>query len=395
MKAQAHNLSTVTCPLSGVRYSMAICYTSGKLHLSQLHPLITADLPPSQALKLGTEWLLWRGLHKLCTLGGLRCSKPVPAGYFGASIHKAVELVQELGSLSAWRSSYPQYVHSADTSAEGMLEWLESTWRAYAGVGSLSFQTQEERKLERSSSSKLDDALRVQAARKAAQGIRSSLLSVADTMLDIERTTGWTERHSNWLLATAHKSVPALSVLQLVKDKLLHNYPQAYFVGVKRTQDLEQVLQHLDTCMLQQAQELAQFAMSEEDEQQAASTIAGIQAQYAGLGLTSKIGYVVVPASSKVGDKNADGKMAKAIAARLQAALEQSSSIQAASTEPAPKLLPVDTSSHAVDCPCSFCKPLIGAPYNPADQAPAPAQATELTPMQRALAARAAQGAAK
>lgn len=371
----AHNLSTVTCPLSGVRYSMAICYTSGKLHLSQLHPLITSDLPPSQALKLGTEWLLWRGLHKLCTLGGLRCSKPVPASYFGASIHKAVELVQELGSMSAWRSSYPQYVHSADTSAEGMLEWLESTWRAYAGVGSLSYQTQEERKLERSSSSKLDDALRVQAARKAAQGIRFSLLSVADTMLDIERTTGWTERHSNWLLATAHKNVPALSVLQLVKDKLLHNYPQAYFVGVKRTQDLEQVLQHLDTCMLQQAQELAQFAMSEEDEQQAASTIAGIQAQYAGLGLTSKIGYVVVPASSKVGDKNADGKMAKAIAARLQAALEQSSSIQAASTEPA--------------------APAHSKPAQPAAQPTAPAQPAELTPMQRALAARAAQGAAK
>lgn len=373
MKAQAHNLSTVTCPLSGVRYSMAICYTSGKLHLSQLHPLITSDLPPSQALKLGTEWLLWRGLHKLCTLGGLRCKLPVPASYFGASIHKAVELVQELGNLSTWRSSYPQYVHSADTSAEGMLEWLESTWRAYAGVGSLSFQTQEERKLERSSSSKLDDALRVQAARKAAQGIRSSLLSVADTMLDIERTTGWTERHSNWLLATAHKNVPALSVLQLVKDKLLHNYPQAYFVGVKRTQDLEQVLQHLDTCMLQQAQELAQFAMSEEDEQQAASTIAGIQAQYAGLGLTSKIGYVVVPASSKVGDRNADGKMAKAIAARLQAALEQSSSIQAASTEPA-----------------------TAAPAPQPVQAPAqPAQPAGLTPMQRALAARAVQGAAK
>jgi hypothetical protein len=144
--------------------------------------------------------------------------------------------------------------------------------------------------------------------------------------------------------------------------------------------------------MLQQAQELAQFAMSEEDEQQAASTIAGIQAQYAGLGLTSKIGYVVVPASSKVGDKNADGKMAKAIAARLQAALEQSSSIQAASTEPAPKLLPVDTSSHAVNCPCTFCKPATAAPYNPAAQ---PAQPAELTPMQRALAARAAQGAAK
>ena len=141
--------------------------------------------------------------------------------------------------------------------------------------------------------------------------------------------------------------------------------------------------------MLQQAQELAQFAMSEEDEQQAASTIAGIQAQYAGLGLTSKIGYVVVPASSKVGDKNADGKMAKAIAARLQAALEQSSSIQAASTEPAPKLLPVDTSSHAVDCPCSFCKP--AQPTAPAPQA----GLTQLTPMQRALAARAAQGAAK
>jgi len=130
--------------------------------------------------------------------------------------------------------------------------------------------------------------------------------------------------------------------------------------------------------MLQQAQELAQFAMSDEDEQQAAATIAGIQAQYAGLGLTSKIGYVVVPASSKVGDKNADGKMAKAIAARLQAALEQSSSIQAASTEPAPKPATTEQAAQPTAQPTAQ-----------------PAQPAELTPMQRALAARAAQGATK
>lgn len=383
-------LSTITCPLSGKSYAMAISGTSGKLHLTTLHPLLTSQLAPSQALKLGTEWLLWLALHKISQLGGLSYTTPILASSFGHSLHKAVELAQELACIPKWRSSYPAYRYTADSTPDNLLDWMEGVWQSYTGSGSLSYATQEER----SASSSLDSALRVQAARKQASSLKSTLQAVADTMLDLH-STGWKERHSEWLTSCATKAAPALSVLTLLREKLTTGYPDTHFVGVQATQQLGQTIQHLDALRLQQAQELAQFAMSEEDEQQAASTIAGIQAQYAGLGLTSKIGYVVVPASSKVGDKNADGKMAKAIAARLQAALEQSSSIQAASTEPAPKLLPVDTSSHAVDCPCIFCKPLIGAPYNPAAQPAQPAQPAELTPMQRAIAARAAQGAAK
>lgn len=371
-----HNLSTITCPLSGTAYAMAISHTAGKLHLTALHPLLTAQLAPSQALKLGTEWLLWLALHKISMLGGLSYTCPILASSFGHNLHKAVELAQELACIPKWRSSYPAYRYTPDSTPDALLAWMEGVWQSYTGNGSLSYATQEER----AASSSLDSALRVQAARKQASGLRSTLQAVADLMADLP-STGWKERHSEWLTACHTKATPALSVLTLLREKLTTGYPDTHFVGVQATQRLNQTIQLLDTLRLLQAQQLSDFAMSEEDEQQAASTIAGIQAQYAGLGLTSKIGYVVVPASSKTGASSTESKMAQAIASRLQAALESTT----AQAEPAPKLLPVDTSTHAVDCPCLFCKPLVGAPYNPATQPAKP-----LTAMQRAIAARAA-----
>lgn len=361
-------LSTITCPLSGTSYAMAISHTSGKLHLTALHPLLTSPLPPSQALKLGTEWLLWKALHAVSQLGGLSYTTPILASSFGHSLHKAVELAQELACIPKWRSSYPAYRYTADSTPDSLLAWMEGVWQSYTGNGSLSYATQEER----SASSALDSALRVQAARKQAGGLRTTLQAVADLMLDLP-STGWKERHSEWLTSCSTKATPALSVLTLLREKLTTGYPDQHFVGVQATQRLGQTIQLLDTLRLQQAQQLSDFAMSEEDEQQAASTIAGIQAQYAGLGLTSKIGYVVVPASSKTGASSPESKMAQAIASRLQAALEQSTSVHLASTEPAPK----------------------PAPTEQAAQPTAPAPQAGLTPMQRALAARAVQGAAK
>ena len=351
-----HNLSTITCPLSGTAYAMAIGHTSGKLHLTALHPLLTAQLAPSQALKLGTEWLLWLALHKISMLGGLSYTCPILASSFGHNLHKAVELAQELACIPKWRSSYPAYRYTPDSTPDSLLGWMEGVWQSYTGNGSLSYATQEER----AASSSLDSALRVQAARKQASGLRSTLQAVADLMADLP-STGWKERHSEWLTACHTKATPALSVLTLLREKLTTGYPDTHFVGVQATQRLGQTLQLLDTLRLLQAQQLSDFAMSEEDEQQAASTIAGIQAQYAGLGLTSKIGYVVVPASSKTGTSSTESKMAQAIAARLQAALEGTT----AQAEPAPKPLPQAT-----------------------QQVPVPA--TQLTPIQRALAARAA-----
>lgn len=355
-----HNLSTITCPLSGTTYAMAISHTAGKLHLTALHPLLTAQLAPSQALKLGTEWLLWLALHKVSVLGGLSYTTPILASSFGHNLHKAVELAQELACIPKWRSAYPAYRYTPDSTPDSLLAWMEGVWQSYTGNGSLSYATQEER----AASSSLDSALRVQAARKQASGLRSTLQAVADLMADLP-STGWKERHSEWLTACHTKATPALSVLTLLREKLTTGYPDTHFVGVQATQRLGQTLQLLDTLRLLQAQQLSDFAMSEEDEQQAASTIAGIQAQYAGLGLTSKIGYVVVPASSKTGASSTESKMAQAIAAKLQAALEQSASVQLASTEPAPK--PATT-----------------------EQPTAPAPQAGLTPMQRALAARAA-----
>ena len=352
-----HNLSTIHCPLSGTAYAMAIGHTSGKLHLTALHPLLTAQLAPSQALKLGTEWLLWLALHKISMLGGLSYTCPILASSFGHNLHKAVELAQELACIPKWRSSYPAYRYTPDSTPDALLAWMEGVWQSYTGNGSLSYATQEER----AASSSLDSALRVQAARKQASGLKSTLQAVADLMADLP-STGWKERHSEWLTACHTKATPALSVLTLLREKLTTGYPDTHFVGVQATQRLNQTIQLLDTLRLLQAQQLSD------------------------LGLTSKIGYVVVPASSKTGASSTESKMAQAIASRLQAALESTT----AQAEPAPKLLPVDTSTHAVDCPCLFCKPLVGAPYNPATQPAKP-----LTAMQRALAARAVQGAAK
>lgn len=356
-------LSTITCPLSGTSYAMAISHTAGKLQLTALHPLLTTTLSPSQALKLGTEWLLWLALHKISCLGGLSYTCPIRAAAFGYSLHKAVELAQELACIPKWRSCYPAYRYTLDSTPDALLAWMESVWQSYTGNGSLSYATQEER----SASSALDSALRVQAARKQASGLRTTLQAVAATMADLP-STGWKERHSEWLTACSTKATPALSVLTLLRERLVTGYPDQHFIGVQATQALQQVLQHLDTLRIVQAQELAAFAMSTEEEQQAAQVISGIQAQYSGLGLTSKIGYMVLPASSKTGASSTESKMAQAIANRLQAALEST----AMEAQAAPKLLPVDTSTH-----------------------PAGAPAAGLTPMQRALAARATKGGTK
>lgn len=364
MKAPA--LSTIHCPLSGTAYAMAIGHTSGKLHLTALHPLLTAQLAPSQALKLGTEWLLWLALHKISQLGGLSYTCPILASNFGHNLHKAVELAQELACIPKWRSSYPAYRYTPDSTPDALLAWMEGVWQSYTGNGSLSYATQEER----SASSSLDSALRVQAARKQASGLKSTLQAVADLMADLP-STGWKERHSEWLTSCHTKATPALSVLTLLREKLTTGYPDTHFVGVQATQRLNQTIQLLDTLRLLQAQQLSDFAMSAEDEQQAAQVISGIQAQYAGLGLTSKIGYVVLPASSKTGASSTESKMAQAIAARLQAALE-STTTQA---EPAPKPALTQFTPEQLE---------------QAAQPTAPATQVGLTAMQRALAARAA-----
>lgn len=353
-------LSSVTCPISGITHGLHIPHLAGNLHLTAIHPLVTCNLPPSAAIRLGTEWLLWRSLYRLQQVGGIKLHTPVPASYFGGKIHKAVELLQAMQELTKWREHYPRYAHAEHSTPASLLAWLETVWRLYTQSGELSFQTAQERTaLRLLTSSKLDEALRVQASRKAKSSLKEVLTAVTDYMEDLPQT-GWTTRHTEWMQDTATKAVPALSILQLLRERLIRDFPDAHFVGIEAAQQCEQAIQHIETCMLQQAKTLAEFSFSEQDEIEAAQVTGSIQAKYTGLNLSSKIGYVVVPATSKTGQSTSNA-MAHAIAEKLKATL------QASTTEPAPQ----------------------PAPQLPSNK--------PLTPMQRAIAARnAAQaGAAK
>lgn len=309
--------TSVHCPISGTSYTPNTPFLAGSISLVAVHPLISAELQPSQALKLGAEWLLWRGLHWLQAAGALTMQAPCTLEHIRAGkLHLAVELVQELQGCK-WRDKYPKYSYSADTTLDSLCQWLELVWSIQTGQDGLSYQPQEER----ATSSKLDSALRIQAKRTSARTLKAVVAEVAGYMEDLHSTSGWTPRHTGWLADSFTKAVPPVGILSVLRHKLLDYFPVSKFVGTRAVQNCELVLQALSSVLYAQAQELAQYAMDEEDEQLAAQAISSINERYIGLNLTSKNGFVVLPASPTVGSD----KMAEAVAKKLHDTLAAAS----------------------------------------------------------------------
>lgn len=320
IKQPAQATCLVSCPLTGTQYAMPAPYASGSLSFTSLHPMLTAQLAPSQALKLGAEWLLWIQAYKLVKLGGLVVQAPISSKLIAkagsSKLHKCLELAESVASTQAWRKKYPCYRFTEHSSIESLTVWLEEVWSLQKGVDGLRFESSEER----AASSKLDDALRVQAKRKKQLGVKHSIQVVCSYMEDLEHTTGWKQQHSEWCSQSASKMIPSMGILKLLVQKLADGFPDASLVGAQVAALAEQVSQHLCTVLLQQAHSTLECALSREEELEAASTIQSLQeelgSKYEGLGLTSKIGYAVLPASSEVGSKQA-----QAVASKLETAL--------------------------------------------------------------------------
>lgn len=339
----------VICPISGTAYTLPTPHMAGSISLQQVHPLIASTLSPSQALKLGAEWLLWRGLHWLMQAGALTMHAPCTlAALQAGKLGKAVELVQELQGCK-WRDKYPRYTYSADTSLDSLSAWLELVWSIQNGTDGLSYSTQEERTV----SSKLDAALRIQAKRTSARTLKGLVAEVAGYMEDLHATSGWTTRHTGWLEDAFTKAVPPVGVLDVLRHKLLDFFPVSKFVGARAVQNCELVLQALSSVLYAQAQELAQYAMSEEDEQLAASAISSINDKYIGLNLSSKNGFVVLPASPTVGSD----KMAEAVAKRLHDTLVATPSAELAQSAAPRTLTPQQAKMAAILAARTAAKP--------------------------------------